>query len=156
MARDISCNLVRYITIIWTLNQPPEIHRATQPSAEYHMVLRSKACGEGEGLKSPSHHQVLRRTTVGRNIQLLWKQKLVSLLVSWWFEPSQSQRITLKLDTNFTPSPTYSFYKSSYHKFFFLYLFIFRRHLSEPAISEQRPQTNSYEEKSMPSLKTFL
>ena len=42
-------------------------------------------------------------------------------LVSWCFEPSQPQRITSGLNTNFTLSPSYSFHKSSYHKscFFF-------------------------------------
>ena len=33
--------------------------------------------------------------------------------VSWWFEPSQPQRITSGLNTNFTLSPSYSFHKSS-------------------------------------------
>ena len=37
-------------------------------------------------------------------------------LVSWCFEPSQPQRITSGLKTNFTLSPSYSFHKSSYHK----------------------------------------
>ena len=39
----------------------------------------------------------------------------VSQLVSWCFEPSQPQRITSGLNTNVTPSPSYSFYRSSYH-----------------------------------------
>ena len=46
-------------------------------------------------------------------------------LVSWCFEPSQPQRITSGLNTNFTPSPNYSFHKSSYHKSCFLSLSIF-------------------------------
>ena len=40
----------------------------------------------------------------------------VSQLVSWCFEPSQPQRITSGLDTNFTPSPSYSFHESFYRK----------------------------------------
>ena len=44
--------------------------------------------------------------------QLKKRQKLVS----WCFEPSQPQRITSRLNTNFTLSPSYSFHKSSYHK----------------------------------------
>ena len=44
-------------------------------------------------------------------------------LVSWCFEPSQPQRITSGLNTNFTPSPNYSFHKSSYHKSCFFSLF---------------------------------
>ena len=39
-----------------------------------------------------------------------------SLLVRRCFEPSQPQRITSGLNTNFTLTPSYSFYKSSYHK----------------------------------------
>ena len=50
----------------------------------------------------------------------------VGWLVSWCFEPSQPQRITSGLNTNFTLSPSYSFYESSYHKLCFLSLFIFR------------------------------
>ena len=64
----------------------------------------------------------------------------MSQLVSWCFEPSQPQRITSGLNTNFTLSPSYSFHKSSYHKSclkkFFFSLIIFRRHSSwEPASS---------------------
>ena len=36
-----------------------------------------------------------------------------SKLVSWCFEPSQPQRITSGLNTNFTLTPSYSFHKSS-------------------------------------------
>ena len=52
--------------------------------------------------------------------------RTVSLLVSWFFEPSQPQRITSGLNTNFTLSPSHSFHKSSYHKSCLLSLFIFR------------------------------
>ena len=38
--------------------------------------------------------------------------KAVSQLVSWCFEPSQQQRITSGLNTNFTPSPSHSFHMS--------------------------------------------
>ena len=66
----------------------------------------------------------------------LWSDWLVSLLVSWCFEPSQPHRITSGLNTNFTLSPSYSIYKSSYHKSCFLSLFIFRGHSTwEPASS---------------------
>ena len=55
-------------------------------------------------------------------------------LVSWCFEPSQPQRITSGLNTNFTQSPSYSFHKSSYHKSCFCTLFIFHWHSAqEPA-----------------------
>ena len=58
------------------------------------------------------------------------------LLVSWCFEPSQPQRTTSGLNTNFTLSPNYSFYKSSHHKscccFFIAYLYSATR---EPASS---------------------
>ena len=52
-------------------------------------------------------------------------------LVSWCFEPSQPQRITSGLNTNFTLSPSYSFHKSC-----FLSLFTFHEHSTwEPASS---------------------
>ena len=63
---------------------------------------------------------------------------LVSQLVSWCFEPSQPQRITSGLNTNFTLSPSHSFLKLSYHKtsVVFFSLFIFREHSAwEPASS---------------------
>ena len=49
-------------------------------------------------------------------------------LVSWCLEPSQPQRITSGLNTNFNQSPRYTFHKSTYHKSCFLSLFIFRGH----------------------------
>ena len=49
-------------------------------------------------------------------IQAKRKQMLVSQLVSWCFEPSQPQRITSGLNTNFTLYPSHSFHQSSYHK----------------------------------------
>ena len=59
-----------------------------------------------------------------------------SLLVSWCFEPSQPQRITSELNTNFTLSPSHSFHKSSYYKSCFCSLFIFHGHSTgEPASS---------------------
>ena len=62
--------------------------------------------------------------------------KVVSQLVSWCFEPSQLQRITSGLNTNFTLSPDGSLHKSSYHKSCFFSLFIFRGHSArEPASS---------------------
>ena len=57
-------------------------------------------------------------------------------LVRGCFEPSQPQRITSGLNTNFTLSPSYSFHKSSYHKSCFFSLFILRGHSTrEPASS---------------------
>ena len=57
-------------------------------------------------------------------------------LVSCCFEPSQLQRITSGLNTNFTLSPSYSFHMSSYKSFFFFSLFIFHGHSTrEPASS---------------------
>ena len=64
----------------------------------------------------------------------------ITKLVSWCFEPSQPQRTTSGLNTNFTLSPSYSFHKSSYHKScfqnIFFNLFIFRGHSTrEPSSS---------------------
>ena len=57
------------------------------------------------------------------------KKNSVRYLVGWCFEPSQPQRITSGLNTNFTLSPSYSFHKSSYHVsclFFFKPTYILR------------------------------
>ena len=57
-------------------------------------------------------------------------------LVRWCFQPSQPQRITSGLNTNFTLSSSYSFHKSSYHKSCFCLLAYFRGHSTrEPASS---------------------
>ena len=51
-----------------------------------------------------------------------WENSLAEVrtqLVSWCFEPSQPQRITSGLNTNFKLSPSHSFHKSSHHKSFF-------------------------------------
>ena len=63
--------------------------------------------------------------------------KMAGQLVSWCFAPSQPQRTTSGLNTNFTLSPSQSFHKSSYHKVtFFFSLFIFRGHSTrEPTSS---------------------
>ena len=58
-----------------------------------------------------------------------------SQLVSWCSEPSQQQRITSGLNTNFTLSPSYSFQKPSYHKSSFLSLFIFLGHSTQEPTS---------------------
>ena len=67
-----------------------------------------------------------------------WIKKKISKhisLVSWCFEPSQPQRITSGLNTNFTLSPSYSFHRSSYHKscLFFEPIYIPRALTQEPA-----------------------
>ena len=66
----------------------------------------------------------------------LFKVMQMSQLVSWCFEPSQRQRITSGLNTNFILSQSYSFHKSSCHKSCFFSLFIFRGHSTrQPASS---------------------
>ena len=45
--------------------------------------------------------------------------------VSWYFEPSQPQRITSGLNTNFTLSPSYSFHRSSYYKSCFVLAYLY-------------------------------
>ena len=72
-------------------------------------------------------------------LPLHYKKITVRLKVSldsWCFEPSQPQRITSGLNTNFTLSPSHSFHKSAYHKSCFFSLFIFRGQSTlEPASS---------------------
>ena len=63
-------------------------------------------------------------------------------LVSWCFEPSQTQRIILGLYTNFILSPNYSVHKPSYHRScfcfcFFYNLFIFRGHSTRESASSR-------------------
>ena len=79
----------------------------------------------------------LNVTAVWKNVRTLSATDVeVENLVRWCFEPSQPQRITSGLNTNFTPFPSYSFHKSSYHKSCFLSLFIICGHSTwEPASS---------------------
>ena len=67
---------------------------------------------------------------------------VLTYLLTYCFEPSQPQRITLGLNRNFSLTPRYSFHKSWYHKsslcvcsfVCFYSLFIFRGHSTrEPA-----------------------
>ena len=44
MTRDTSCNQMRHITFIWTLDSVLT-HHAIHQSTRYHTVVRSKACG---------------------------------------------------------------------------------------------------------------
>ena len=55
---------------------------------------------------------------------VILRRKHALELVSWCSEPSQPQRITSGLNTNFTLSQTYSFHKLSYHKSCFLNFFL--------------------------------
>ena len=86
-----------------------------------------------ETLKTPSVHPRLGSATLS---QLAFRGE-VSYLVSWCFEPSQPQRITSGLNTNFTRSPSYSFHKSSYHKSCFLSLFYIPRALNTGTCIQQ-------------------
>ena len=82
------------------------------------------------------HNKMLPCHTAHMDSQLFTQGFKVSQLVSWCFEPSQPQRITSGLNTNFTLSLSYLFHKSSYHKSIFFSLFIFHRHSTqEPASS---------------------
>ena len=54
----------------------------------------------------------LRRTTFNAHVIERFS------LVSWCFEPSQLQRITSGLNSNFSLSPSHSFHKSIHHKSF--------------------------------------
>ena len=49
---------------------------------------------------------------------------IVSQSVSWCFEPSQPQRITSGLNTNFVLSPSYLFHKTLHHNVFFEPIYI--------------------------------
>ena len=67
----------------------------------------------------------------------LGKEEAETQLVSWCFEPSQPRRITSGLNTNFTLSPSHSFYKSLYHKSCFFSLFIFCGHSTQEPVSSR-------------------
>ena len=61
--------------------------------------------------------------------------RIVCLLFRWCFEPSQPQRITSGLNTNFTLPPSCSFQKSSHHKSCFFSLILHGHSTWEPASS---------------------
>ena len=50
---------------------------------------------------------------------------IIGLLVGWCFEPSQPRRIISGLKTNFSPSPSYSAYKSRNHQILFSFFLFF-------------------------------
>ena len=91
--------------------------------------------GDREMRRICKGNEVFRSVQSGATQRGEW----VSKSVSWCFEPSQPQRITSGLNTNFTLSPGHSFHQSSYHEscfFFFFSLFIFPGHSTrEPAPS---------------------
>ena len=70
--------------------------------------------------KRSGQAQLVSVKNINRNSPTTWRRVHTDPpnenLVSWCFEPSQQQRITSGLNTNFTLSPSYSFHKSSYHK----------------------------------------
>ena len=72
------------------------------------------------------------RNQPGIRVYHIIKRKICQL-VSWCFEPSQSQRITSGLNTNFTLSPSHSFHKSC----FFFSLFIFSGHSTRESASSR-------------------
>ena len=78
------------------------------------MLVLSELVSELVGALSPVNHNVIG------DVPICMRSRVK--LVSWCFEPSQPQRITSGLNTNFTLYPSHSFHKSWYHKscFFFL------------------------------------
>ena len=81
-----------------------------------------------------SHHQPHYSQTYKLSLKYSYCGPTLAIEVSWCFQPSQPQRITSWLTTNFTLSPSYLFHKSSYHKSCFFSLFIFHGHSTwEPA-----------------------
>ena len=52
-------------------------------------------------------------------------KRKVSVSGRWCFQPSQPQRITSGLNTNFNLAPSYSLHKLLYHKSFFCFFVLF-------------------------------
>ena len=80
------------------------------------MILPS-ATGQRE-IEIGRRRELLRKGRTNYNFYTEEKER-VSQLVSWYFEPSHSQRITSGLNTNFNLSASHSFHKSLNHKPFF-------------------------------------
>ena len=103
---------------------------AQVPSLQHNVFLRSIL---SQTTSSPNPRLVPEgRLSNNETVSLNWSwlQGFRKMFVSCCFEPSQPQRITSGLNTNLTPSPSYSFHMSSYHKSWFVFfsLFTFRGH----------------------------
>ena len=77
------------------------------------MILPS-ATGQRE-IEIGRRRELLRKGRTNYNFYTEEKGR-ASQLVSWYFDPSQPQRITSGLNTNFNLSASHSFHKSLYHK----------------------------------------
>ena len=87
------------------------------------------ACGWGRSLPTLTSCRWTQTRVHGKSQgPVALAERDFSSLVSRCFKPSQPQRITSGLSTNFTLSPSYSFHKSSYHNSCFV-LFVFLAYL---------------------------
>ena len=114
----------------WTTRRPPD-HRKDAQTAVVWSCLPFIRSGQNHRARYSERGKKTRQTEeeVGRQHQGVdrpgvAKIQRVSYLVSWCFKPSQPQRITSGLHTNFTLSPSYSLHKSLYHKPYLLLLFL--------------------------------
>ena len=97
---------------------PLKKNSGTDARTELHLKIKTKN-NEAQAGNEPS-------SLLPKSLQAKKEPPQVNELVSWCFEPSQPQRITSELNTNFTLSLSHSFHKSSYHKSCLLSLSNFR------------------------------
>ena len=113
--RKSSYALYQSLTVVAVINQLRQFFTSDEDKA-VHFFCRESPCGP---------RVQFRTCMIAEWFSGIYYQQQ---LLSWCFEPSQPQRITLGLNTNFTLSPSYAFHKSSYYKSCYLSLFIFRGH----------------------------
>ena len=84
---------------------------------DYHTIAKSpKPLVVANNCPKPKVLDVIAKNRELLNLQPKVVAPSASQLVSWYFEPSQPQRVTSWLKTMFNPSPIYSAHKSSNHK----------------------------------------
>ena len=88
---------------------------------------KCKADGSSKFWREDPHgmHQQQNTVPVGLLAAPTFEKPWVSELVNCCFKPSQPQRITSVLNTNFTLSPSYSFHKSSYYKSYVFWAYLY-------------------------------
>ena len=123
-----------------SVEQPvPDPSHAVTTTTRSRKVETGRGCWAGrQGILPPSIEYPTHIYLLANQYKKTTTTKKPAYLVGWCFQPSQPQRITLGLNTNFILSPSYSFHKSLHHTtHMFLSLFIFRAHSTrEPASSK--------------------
>ena len=101
----------------WLLPSGTDISETHENCTRSHLCIARRFLPT-RSLFLPSFLWFLERSRIIKNLPLTYQ------LVSCYFEPSQPQRITPGLNTNFILSPSYSFHKSLHHKSYVFWAYL--------------------------------